>query len=75
MLCFKIVGFCSKLMVLFFPQLYSICSKILLRLCNYALCDDDLIGAGFIGIVNNKINCKMILFGSMLTLLLCNNVL
>ena len=24
MLCFKIVGFCSKLMVLFFPQFYSI---------------------------------------------------
>ena len=50
---FKIVGFCSKCMVLFVGQLYSICLQILVRLCNYVLCDDGLIGGSFIGIVNN----------------------
>ena len=40
-------------MVLFFFQFYSICLQILLLFCNYALCEDDLIGVGVIGIVNN----------------------
>ena len=47
MLCFKIVGFCSKLMVLFFPQFYSIILFADIAapfICNYALCDDDIIG-------------------------------
>ncbi len=45
--------------------------QILLRLCNYTLCDDDLIGGDFICIVNNVF--YMILLVTVLTLLLCNN--
>ena len=55
-----------------FNSFADIAAPLFVTMAN-ALCDDDLIGGGFIGIATNVF--KMILPVTMLTLLLCNNVL